>query len=101
MEEADFEEGGNSFAVVLLGIVFDPEKRQILIAKKEKEPSIKKLHWIFPSSRATSEEKLEDSLKKRIKEKTGYDVEILGSVFSRIPPERKDIILLHYLCEVI
>ena len=91
----------NSFMVVLLGIVFDPEKRQILIIQREEDEYIKKLKWAFPGGRANSEDKLEDTLIQEVKEETGYNVEILGSVFARIPPEKKDLVLIYYLCEVI
>lgn len=87
--------------VVLLGIIFDPEKRQILIMRREDDEYIKKLKWAFPGGRADSEDKLEDTLTRKVKEETGYNVEILGSVFARIPPEKKDLVLVYYLCEVI
>jgi ADP-ribose pyrophosphatase YjhB (NUDIX family) len=90
----------NSFMVVLSGIVFDTEKREILIIRRKEDQYIRKLRWAFPGGRANSEEKLEESLTRKIKEKTGYNVEILGSVFSRIIPEKKDLILIYYLCEV-
>jgi len=91
----------NPFMVVLLGIVFDPEKRQILIEKRREDEYIQKLTWAFPGGRANSDEKLEYTLIKKIKEETGYNVEVLGSVFARIPPEKKDLVLVYYLCEVV
>ncbi len=91
----------NSFMVVLLGIIFDPEKRQILIIRRENDEYIKNLKWAFPGGRANSEERLEESLTRMIKEETGYHAEILGSVFSRVAPEKKDLILIYYLCEVL
>ncbi len=94
-------DGENSFMVVLLGIVFDPEKRQILIIQRGEDEYISRLKWAFPGGRANSEDKLEDTLTQKVKEETGYNVEILGSVFARIPPEKKDMVLVYYLCEVI
>ena len=93
-------EGADSFSVLLLGIVFDPDKRQVLIMRRQNDPYIKNLTWSFPGGKADKEENLEDSLRKEIKEKTGHDVEILGPVFSRIIPEKKDFIIIYYLCEV-
>lgn len=93
--------GDNSFMVVLLGIVFDPGKRKILIMRRGEDEYIKKLKWAFPGGRVEHGEKLEDGMKREIKEETGYDVEILGSVFARIPPEKKDLVLIYYLCEVV
>lgn len=88
-----------TFMVVLLGIIFDPKERKILIVKRKPDKYIKELTWNFPGGKVNPDKKLEDSLKKEIKEKTGYNIEILGSIFSRIFPEKKDLILLYYLCE--
>jgi len=93
--------GENPFTVILLGIVFDPEKRQILIIRREEDEYIKKLKWAFPGGRANSEEKLEDTLIQKVKKETGLNVEVLGSVFARILPEKKDLVLVYYLCEVV
>lgn len=93
--------GENSFMVVLLGVVFDPEKRQVLIIRRKEDELVPRLKWAFPGGEANSKEKLEDTLIERIKEETGYDVEVLGSVFARILPEKKDMVLVYYLCEII
>ena len=37
----------------------------------------------------------------KIKEQTGYEIENLGNIFAMIPDEKKDFVLLLYLCEVI
>ncbi|HTZ42033.1 MAG TPA: NUDIX domain-containing protein [Candidatus Omnitrophota bacterium] len=95
------DENENSFMVVLLGVIFDTEKRQILIVKRNDDEYIKKLKWAFPGGRANPDESLEESLIRKIKEKTGQNVEILGSIFARIPPEKKDLLLVYYLCEVV
>lgn len=99
MKESSSKE--NSFMVVLLGIVFDTEKRKILIIRREKDEYIKNLTWAFPGGKLEPNEKIEDSLKREVKEETGYNVEILGSVFSRVSPEKKDLVLIYYLCEVL
>jgi hypothetical protein len=39
-------------------------------------------------------------LKRKIKEKTGYEVKNLGSIFSNTHPLRKDIFIVYFLCEV-
>ena len=88
------------FQTVLLGIVYDPKEKKILIGKRIKD-AIKKLKWCFPGGKPNPEQTLEDSLKNRIKAKTGYDTESLGSVFVRIAPEKKDQILIYYLCETL
>jgi len=36
------------FQVILLSVIFDPAKRKILIGKRENDPNIPKLSWVFP-----------------------------------------------------
>ncbi len=91
----------NSFKVVLSGIIFNPKKRRILIGRGENDPYVPKLTWMFPSGEAFPRDDLEETLKAKIKEKTGLEIENLGAVFARIHPEKKDLLLIYYLCEVI
>ncbi len=88
------------FEVALLGVIFDPATRKILIGKREKDRYNPKLSWCFPGGKLIQGEDEDKKLKKRIKEKTGYDVKNLGAIFTRVPPERKDLILMYFLCEV-
>jgi len=89
------------FKVILLGIIFDPKKRKILIGKRENDPYVPKLIWTPPGGSIIPGEDLENSLKIKIKEQTGFRVENLGNIFAMIPEEKKNFILLLYLCEVI
>ncbi len=92
----------DSFMVVLLGIVFDPQKRKILIGKREKkDPYIKELTWVFPGGKANYGEEIEEILKRKIKLKTGLNVENLGSIFSRTYKEDMQLLLIYHLCEVV
>jgi len=94
-------EQNGQFNVVLLGIVFDPEKRKILIGKKESDSQIKKLVWAFPGGRPKYGEEIEDTLKRKIELKTGLKVENLGSIFSRTHKENPGFLLIYHLCEVV
>ena len=69
-----------AFEVVLLGIIFDPSTRKILIGRREHDP-VKKLTWCFPGGRLGYNESLDKVLKQKIKNKTGYEVKNLGAVF--------------------
>ena len=89
-----------NFEVILLGIIYNPREKKILIGRREKDPEIKELTWCFPGGKAEQEE-LENSLKKKVKEKTGLKIESLGSVFSKTYPEKRNLIAIYYLCEVI
>lgn len=87
------------FQVILLGVIFDPKTKRILIGKRENDPYVPKLTWVFPGGKAEFGEELERTLKKKIKEKTGLKVESLGNIFTRTFPEKKDFLLVYYLCE--
>lgn len=100
MEEWRKEDRG-LYLVNVLGIVFDPKTRKILIGKRENDPYIKELSWSFPGGRPEYDEELEDGLKREIKKKTGLNVESLGAVFARAVPEKKEFLIIYYLCEVI
>jgi len=91
----------HDFKVVLLGIIFDPKNKKILIGRREKDPHVSELKWTPPGGRANSGEDLENSLKNKIKEQTGLKVENLGNIFAMIPKEKENFVLLLYLCEVI
>ena len=91
----------SDFNVILLGIVFDPRRRKILIGRRENDPYVSKLKWTPPGGRTTPGKDLESSLKIKIKEQTGLRVENLGNIFAMIPEEKKNFILLLYLCEVV
>jgi len=90
------------FHVILLSIIFDPEKRKILIAKKGKEnEDIKNLTWQFPEGRLRHGDDIDETLKSKIKEKTGLIVKNLGSVFYKTYPEKKDLLGVYFLCEAV
>ncbi len=91
----------NDFKVIVLGIIYDPKRKKILLGRRENDPYISKLSWVFPGGRLNYKEDIEAALKTRIKEKTGLKVESLGSIFSKSYPEKKDFISIYFLCEVL
>lgn len=94
------QDQNSGFKVILLGVIFDPSKKQILLGKREKDPFIKELSWCFPGGKLIPGEDPDQKLKKRIKDKTGYSVENLGAIFSKTYPEKKDIISIYFLCQI-
>ncbi|MEX0920516.1 MAG: NUDIX domain-containing protein [Candidatus Pacearchaeota archaeon] len=88
------------FNVIVLGIIFDPKEKKILIGRRENDPYVSDLKWSPPGGSLTQGKDLEESLKIKIKEQTGYNIENLGNIFAMIPEEKKNFILLLYLCEV-
>src|SRR4030043_563894 len=90
----------NQFQVVLLGVVYNPKTKKILIGKREND-SIKELSWCFPGGRPNQTEDIEECLKKKLKLKTGYSVESLGTIFAKTYPEKRDLLAIYFLCEII
>ena len=90
----------NKFKVILLGVVFDPKTRKILIGKRENDPYIPKLSWCFPGGSLDYGKGLDKTLKENIKEKTGYDVKNLGTIFSKRYHEKEDFLAVYFLCEI-
>mgnify|MGYP001578002085 CR=1 FL=1 len=88
------------FHVLLVGIIFDPAKRKILIARKDEDPELKGLTWFFPGTEIHYGDNLDNILTKKIKEKTGYIIKNLGAIFTKVYPERKDYLAIYFLCEV-
>jgi len=89
------------FLVNVLGIVYNPKTRQILIGKREKDPYIKELSWTFPGGRPAYNEELEFYLKNKIKIKTGLDVNVKKIVFAKTYPEKREFLSIYYFCEVV
>ena len=90
-----------SFKVIVLGVIFNPKTRKILIGRRENDPHIKELSWCFPGGDISIGDEPEEALKNEIKIKTGMEVESLGAIFSKVYPEKKDLLAIYYLCEVI
>jgi len=90
-----------SFKVIVLGIIFNPKTRKILIGRRENDPHIKELSWCFPGGDIRVGDEPEEALKNEIKAKTGLEVENLGAIFSKVYPEKKDLLAIYYLCEAV
>ena len=86
--------------VIILGIIFNPIKKKILIGKRENDPNIKELSWCFPGGRLKPGEEVDTALKKHIKLSTGYDIKNLGAIFSKTYPEKPDFLAVYFLTEV-
>ena len=92
----------NKFDIILLAIIFDPAKRKILIAKRgDEDEDIKNLIWQFPEGRLRYGNDVDEILEGKIKKKTGLNIKNLGAVSSKVYPEKKDLLSIYFLCEVI
>jgi len=89
-----------NFNIILLGIIFDPKEKRILIGKGNLDP-YSLIGWCFPGCKIKQGEDLDKKLKEKIKEQTGYEVKNLGSIFVRIPKKEPDQFIVYFLCESI
>lgn len=97
MDWDQFDKG--IFVVNVLGIVYNPETKKILIGKRENDSYIEKLSWCFPGGRPAYDEDLEHYLKLEIKKKTGLEVETKNVVFAKTYPEDRKFLSIYYYCE--
>lgn len=88
------------FEVILIAIIFDPKNKKMLLAKRKSQSHKPELEWCFPGGWAKFEEDVDKTLKNKIINKTGYRIKNLGSIFSQIHPEQKNIIEIYFLTEI-
>jgi len=65
------------FYVKIVGIIFDPKRRMLLIGKNYGDKK-----YSFLEGDLDYEEELDKKLKKVAKEKTGYKIHNLGAVYA-------------------
>ena len=99
MDWTQFDRG--VFLLNVLGIIYNPQTKQILIGKREKDPYIEELSWTFVGGRPAYEEDLEFYLKHEIKIKTGLDVNVKKIIFAKTYPEKREFLAIYYYCEVV
>jgi ADP-ribose pyrophosphatase YjhB (NUDIX family) len=95
------QEKNNRFLVNALCIVFDSKEKKVLIGRRENDEEIPELTWSFPGARIELGDNIEEKMKKSVKEKTGYDIESLGTIYARVFTEKEDLFVTYFLCEVI
>lgn len=93
-------EDKQKFEVVILGIIFDPKTKKILIGRRENDPNIPELTWCFPGGELLVGEEIDAALKKKVKLKTGYDIKNLGTFFSKTYPEKSNLLAVYFLTQV-
>lgn len=81
------------FYVKVIGVVFDPHRKKILIGKNKGDK-----YYSFVDGKLNHDKELNESLKKIIKEKTGYYISNLGSIFAGI--KKKEELAIYFLCEI-
>ncbi|MBU0722141.1 NUDIX domain-containing protein [Patescibacteria group bacterium] len=87
------------FLVNVLGVVYNPATKMILLGRRENDPHIKELAWSFPGGCPDYENDLEDNIKAEVKIKTGLDVKVNKIIFAKTYPEKREFLSVYYLCE--
>jgi ADP-ribose pyrophosphatase YjhB (NUDIX family) len=98
MDLTKFDHG--VFLVNLLGIIYNPKTKMILIGKRVNDPNIAELSWVFPGGRANYDGDLEESLAGEILAKTGLNVAVDDIVSAKTYPEKREFLSIYYLCHV-
>jgi ADP-ribose pyrophosphatase YjhB (NUDIX family) len=82
------------FKVKIIGILFNPSARKILLGKNKGDENLS-----FLEGDLKYEEGLDVGLKRVAKEKTGYIIHNLGAVYAENKLKEKDILQIYFLCE--
>jgi ADP-ribose pyrophosphatase YjhB (NUDIX family) len=95
----DFDRG--VFLVNVLGIVYNPETKKILIGKRKKDEFLPELTWSFPGGRPTYKNSLSMCVRMNVKRETNLDVNVIDFIFARTMPEKPEFLMVYYFCEII
>jgi len=97
MEKKDLQ----NFNVTVLGVIFDPRKKEILIGKRKNDYSAPDLRWCFVGGQLTTDEPIDKILKRKIKERTGLNIKNLGAIFVDNSSMKNNFLLVYFLCEAV
>jgi 8-oxo-dGTP pyrophosphatase MutT (NUDIX family) len=94
--------GANKKEVLVIGLGIISKEGKVLIGqRKEKDPQVKELSWVFPGGRLKSLD-LEAELKREVKEETGLNVYVNQLIHARLIPDSPEkkvkIVALYYHC---
>lgn len=87
------------FLVNVLGVIYNPKAKKVLIGRRKDDPFIENLSWVFPGGRPGIEKELEEYITEIVKEKTGLDVIPQKVVFAKTYPEKREFLSIYYFCE--
>jgi ADP-ribose pyrophosphatase YjhB (NUDIX family) len=84
----------DKFKVKIIGILFNPTTRKILVGKNKGDSELS-----FLEGDLRYNEELDIGLKRVTKEKTGYKVHNLGAIYAENMLKEKDKLRVYFLCE--
>jgi nucleoside triphosphatase len=89
----------NNYAVLVVGVLIYNQKNQVLLIKNLKYLDL----WSIPSGKVNKGEKVEEAVKREIKEETGLEIDniefisIENSIDYKFFPKDKHFVLLNYM----
>lgn len=85
----------HKFKIRIIGIIFEPKSRMILVGKNPGDKN-----YSFLEGDLDYKMELDKCLKKITKEKTGYGIHNLGAIYAENKiKNNKDLLKLYFLCE--
>ena len=85
----------NKFSVKIIGVLFEPKSRKILLGK-----NIGDKNFSFLEGNLNQNTELDVELKKIAKQKTGFKIHNLGAIYAKNKIQNeKDVLELYFLCE--
>lgn len=84
----------NKFNVKIIGILFNPSARRVLVGKNKGDKYLS-----FLEGNLKYNEELDVGLKRVAMEKTGYIIHNLGAVYAKNKLKQKDSLQIYFLCE--
>ncbi len=84
----------NEFYVKVVGWIFDPKEKKLLVGKNPGDEN-----YSFLEGDLTQEEEIDKCLKRTILEKTGFKAHNLGAIYAENMLKDPRKIKIHFLCE--
>jgi NADH pyrophosphatase NudC (nudix superfamily) len=84
----------NEFYIKIVGWIFNPKERKLLVGKSPKEEN-----YSFIEGDLAHEEEIDKCLKRTIAESTGFKVHNLGAIYAENMLKDPKKVKIHFLCE--
>ena len=84
---------------IILGVIYEPNSGRVLIGRRENDPFVPNLTWCFPGGEVKEGRDTKAELIQHVKMKTGVDIEIIGVVDVRTPPENPELHITYLYCQ--
>jgi hypothetical protein len=85
---------GDTFKVKIVGVLFKPDRKEILVGKTFDDKV-----YTFLEGDLSYDEELDICLKRVAFEKTGYKIHNLGAIYAENKLKEKNELKLYFLCE--